>query len=144
MNKKGEFTLQSFIVTLVLFIGIVVTLGSFAVTVSKDYTVITGNNVSDEFVTTYNQLSTIETDTEKIEENVLGTQTGSTDAAVEFFGDALNTLKVVGTSLSTTKTLIGNMADTLGISEFWFRIFNAVLILMVLTVIIYMIFRYKG
>jgi hypothetical protein len=86
----------------------------------------------------------METGTAAIQEKVVDTQTGSLDAATEFFGDALNSLKLVGTSLSTTKTLMTDMAKTLNVGEFWFRILSTVLILMVLTVIIFMIFRYRG
>jgi hypothetical protein len=144
MNKKAEFDLQTFLVVLVLFIGITVTFGSFAVSLSQSYEPLTGNTVSPEFSNTYNQLSTMETGTAAIQEKVVDTQTGSLDAATEFFGDALNSLKLVGTSLSTTKTLMTDMAKTLNVGEFWFRILSTVLILMVLTVIIFMIFRYRG
>ena len=142
-NKKAAFDLQSFLVVIVLFIGITVTFGTLAVTMSNDYNAITGDTVSSEFTETYNKLSILEDDTQKLEEKVFNTDTGSTDAATDFFGDALNTLKLITTSLGTTKTLMTSMATSLGIDEFWYRILSMILIIMLVTVMIFMIFRYR-
>ncbi len=77
-NKKAAFDLQSFLVVIVLFIGITVTFGTLAVTMSNDYNAITGDTVSSEFTETYNKLSILEDDTQKLEEKVFNTDTGST------------------------------------------------------------------
>ena len=143
LKKRAAFDIQNFLVTIVLFIGITVTFGSMAVQMSNDYNAVTGDTVSSEFSTTYDQLSVLEDTTNEIDETVFDTTTGSTDAATNFFGDALNTLKLITTSLGTTKTMMTSMAVSLGISEFWFRILSMILIIMLVTVIIFMIFRYR-
>jgi hypothetical protein len=144
MNKKGDFDIQSFLITLVLFIAITVTFGTIAYETGQNYEPITGDTISPEFRNTYDQLAVLEANTEEIEGKVVGTNTGSLDAATEFFGDALNSLKLIGTSLSTSKTMITNMATTLGLPPFILRVFTTILILLLLTTIIFMIFRYRG
>lgn len=143
-GKKAEFDIQSFLVTLVLFIAITVTFGTVAYDTAQNYEPLTGDTISPEFQDTYDQLAVLEADTEEIEGKVVGTNTGSLDAATEFFGDALNSLKLIGTSLSTSKNMMVNMATTLGLPPFLLRVFTTVLILTLLTVIIFMIFRYRG
>jgi hypothetical protein len=143
-GKRAEFDIQSFLITLVLFIGITVTLGTTAYEMGQSYQPLTSNTISPEFQETYDQLATLESSTEDIENKVVGTNTGGLDAATEFFGDALNSLKLIGTSLSTSKNMMVNMADTLKIPNYLYRIFTTILILMLLTVIIFMIFRYRG
>lgn len=144
MDKKGEFDLQNFMITLVLFIGITVTFGFVASDMSESYEPLTGNTVSSEFTDTYNQLSELEGSTKDIQEKITDTNTGSLDAATEFFGDALNSIKLIGKSMSTSKTMINSMSTTIGVPNLWNRIFTMLLVLLVLSVIIFMIFRYRG
>lgn len=142
-NKKAAFDLQTFVVTFVLFMGIMVTFGTIAVSMSNSYMPMTGDTVDDSFTNTYNKLDDIETSTQELKEKVVDTDTGTSDSSAEFLGDALNSLKLIGKSLSSVVVMFEDVATTIGMPSIWFRVLSAVVIIMLFTVVIFMIFRYR-
>lgn len=143
LNKKAEFDLQSFLVTFVFFIGIMVTFGLAAVNVGNTYQPLTNNTVDSTFAGTYNKLSSLESKTQEIQAKVENTQTGTQDSQSEFLGDALNSLKLIVPALQSTNSMINDMAKAIGLPVIWFRVLSLVVIIMLITVILFMIFRYR-
>ena len=143
LHKKAEFDLQSFLITFLIFVGVLVTLGTVANEVIGNYNPITGDTGDPEFIATYDKLDSIEAQTDELKNKVVDTDTGTADASTDFLGDAVSSLKLVGTSLSSTTIMIDGFARTIGIEPYWFRILSMVLIIMLFTVILFMIFRYR-
>jgi len=143
-GKRAGFDIQNYIVTILLVMGILVTLGVTATHLGSKYQVIDGKTVSNEFENTYNKLSTIEDTTQSLENKLVNTTTGTSDADSQFLGDALNSLKIIIPTMSVTGEMIGDMTKTLQIPVLWQRIFTTVLVVMILTVIMYMIFKSRG
>ncbi len=144
LHKRAAFDIQNYIVTFLIFTGIMVTFGTVAYNMGQNYQTIGGATVSADFKNTYDHLSTIEGETKQLQDKLVETQTGTEDADASFLGDALNSLKLIIPSMSTGVTVIGDMAWTLEIPPFWMRIFTTVLLVMILTVILYMIFKSRG
>ena len=142
-TKKGEFDIQSFLITFVLFIGIMVTLGLFSADVNDKYQSLSNNTIDPSFTATYNKLSSLQSKTEEIEQKVVETQTGTADSSTEFLGDAIASLKMIVPALLTTNVMIDDMARSVGVPPIWLDVLGLVMIIMLITVIIFMIFRYR-
>jgi len=144
MKKKAEFNIQTFIITVLIFMGVVVTFGTMAYTMSDKYDTLGGADISSDFANTYNRIDDITEDTENIRAKVLDTQTGTMEAGSEFLGDALNSIKLVGQSVTTSTAMIQDIAVALGVDSMWVQIATTILIVMVITTIIFMVFRSRG
>lgn len=144
MNKRAAFDIQNYLVTFLIFVGIMITFGTVAFEMGTSYQTIGGSEVSEEFSKTYDQLDIIQAETEELEDKLVETTTGTEDADSQFLGDALNSLKLIVPSLTASTSMIGSMATTIGIPVIWQTIFTLVLIIMILTVILYMIFKSRG
>jgi hypothetical protein len=145
MRKKGAFDIQNYLITFIFFIGIMATFGTVAYQLGQSYKTIGGSEVDDtDFQATYNQLGEIETQTKDLEDKLTETQTGTKTADTQFLGDALNSLKLIIPSMAASTSMIISMAGTLGIPPIWMTIFSLAIVIMILTVILYMIFKSRG
>jgi hypothetical protein len=143
IHKKAEFDLQSFLITFIFFIGIMVSLGMFASNMITDYRPLKNSTMDSSFDSTYNKLNTIEDRTKTIQEGIVSTDSGTKDASAEFFGDALNSMKLLVPALQVTGTMTDSMASSLGMPDIWFRILSLAVVIMLITVLLFMIFRYR-
>jgi len=144
MKTRAAFDIQNYLVTVLLFMGIMVTFGTVAYNMGQNYETIGGSEISSEFKDTYNNLNIIESETAELQDKLVETQTGTDDADSQFLGDALNSLKLIIPSLTASTTMIREMSTSIGIPVLWQRIFTLILIIMILTVILYMIFKSRG
>lgn len=144
MNKKGSFDIQNYLISILLVIGIMVTFGTSAVNMGDNYETIGGGQVDPAFIDTYNKLDEIEDETDKIQQKVLETDTGTTDADSQFLGDALNSLKLIVPSMTASLSMISSMAVQLGVPLIWQRLAFSILIVMIVTTIIFMVFKSTG
>lgn len=142
--KKAGFDIQNYLITFLLFVGVMITFSTIAVEMGNNYQTIGGATVDEDFVTTYEQLGEITSTTEDIEDKVVETTTGTSDASSQFLGDALNSLKLIVPSMSASRTMIEAMAIKMGVPPIWMQIATTALIIMIMTTIIFMIFKSTG
>jgi cell division protein FtsB len=145
INKKAGFDIQNYLVTIILFMGILVTFGGAAVSLSNNYAAVGGANVDDtEFKASYNKLSQLDADTKDLKDKVEDLNSGTQDSSSEFFGDALNSIKLVITGMGTGVTMVGDIATDLEVPSIWKQIATTILIIMIVTTIIFMIVKSRG
>lgn len=143
-NKKASFDIQNYLITFVVLAGLLVTFGSFATEMGNKYNPLTGDTVSSEFQSTYDNLDEVVDTTKDIEDKLMSSDLGKEDSASEFVGGGLHALKLVKTISSTVKSMIINMAVSLGVPSIWVTIGILVIIILIITTFIFMIFKTRG
>lgn len=143
-NKKGGFDIQNFLVTFLLFSGILVTFGTFAYQLGQDYSSISNATISTEFADTYDKIDTISGETKDIQDKLEQSDVGDEASDTQFLGGALQSVKITFTALGTSNEMISNMGTALGIPAIWISIASLILIIMLITVILFMIFKSRG
>lgn len=144
MKNKAEFNIQTFLVGFLIFIGVAVTFGSMAQDMSDKYDYLGGGTVTGDFVARYDQVDEVETVTSNIESKVLSADSGTEDSQTEFLGDVLGSVKLLFPLFGDVLTLVYSAADDIGVPPIWTTITIAVIIIMLITTLIFMVFKSKG
>lgn len=140
MNKKAAFTNQGFIITLLLFIGVVITFSLTAKELSDNYGSLSGVAVSSDFDSKYNKLQGVNDMTEKMDSDMKDADLGTADSASVFYGNTLNAVKTIRDAYGDTQSIIQSIATDLHVPVLWQTIFIAIFVIMVVFGLIYMVF----
>ena len=144
MNKRAEFSIQTYLIGVLLFMAIVVSLGGVAYTMTSTYSSMSGVSMDSSFTNTYDKLDTITGHVSDVQSEFEQADTGDQDASSQFYGGALGTLKTIIPSLSLTQTILEDISDSIGIDPFWIAIIGTIISIMLFTTFLYMIFGNRG
>lgn len=144
MKRKGSFNYQSYLITILLVTGILVTLGMFAYKTSDNYSTVSTVQINDSFANTHNKISTLSQQTEQLQDKFEETDTGGEDSQSQFFGNALGVLKLASGTFSYVTSLIGDLGSYLFVPTIWKQIAVMSLIIGLTTLFLFMVFKTKG
>ena len=112
-NNKGSFDLQTYLIGIVLVIGILVTFGTVYSNMAKSYSIDTTQ--ADSFSNTYNKLEEVSTITGEMEADSTAANLGTEAQATTFYGSTLSLIKKIGSIISIPKEMIISMVNSLSI-----------------------------
>ena len=141
MKKKAGFDIQNYLVTFILVIGILVTFGTFAYNLGQDYDTISNATIDTTFQNTYDKLDVISGETEDIQNKLVQSDVGTEDSDSQFYGGALQTVKIAIQSLFTSNEMITNMGEALGVPAMWITIPALIIMILLFTTLVFMIFK---
>lgn len=143
-NKKAEFDIQKYLITFLLFSGIIVTLGSLAYTMGQDYNTINSVEIDGSFSNTYNKIGVITGEAEDMQSQFEQADVGNENADAQFLGGALKTVKISFQSIGITQGMIQDIAVLVKAPQIWSTIFKAIIVILMVTTILFMIFKSRG
>ena len=143
-KRRGSFDIQNYLITFLIVIGVLITFGNLAVDLSETYETQGGGQVSKDFADTYDNLEAVNEKVEDIEGKIKAADVGDEDAEAQFLGDVVNSLKILIPSLTIGTTMGQDMMEALGIGYPWTVILKMSLIIMIITTILFMIFKSRG
>ena len=143
LNKRAGFDFQTYLIGTFLIMGIIVTFSGFYVDMAGKYGK-TGTTEGQAFSDTYNQVDTLSSNVNTIQERMNTTSLGETSSQSVFWGDAASILKIIGNTLTLPITLVGEMIKQIPMPAVWQVIFPAILVVLVATLFLFMIFQNKG
>jgi hypothetical protein len=142
MTKKAEFSGRGFIITLVLVIGVMMTFGTAAVNLTRNYASMSGVTIDDsKYNQSYYHLTAVEQQSKEIDEQIQGANLGSEDSQTTFYGDIMSALKMVTSTYGAAQGMIFGFASDLKISPIWQAVFMTIFVVMIAFAVIYTIFN---
>lgn len=138
------FDIQKYLIGVLILMGILITFGGLSYSMGQDYSSITTAEISDDFRNTYDHLDTITDTTANMESKIRGGDIGNQDSQTEVLSDTLSALKLLGSTYGVSKDMIFDFVETFNIPNVWRVIFYTSLIVLIVTTIIFMIFKTKG
>ena len=144
MKKRAGFDIQNYIITLLLVMGILVTFGTVAYDMGQTYEPAGGAVVNESFRSTYNHLQEIKETTDELQEKIEQADTGDASADTQFFGDVLNSVKIIIPTMGVGLAMVTDFTRALNIPAIWGTIAMTALVVMIITVIIFMLLKSRG
>ena len=145
MNKKGAaFDIQNYIITILLVIGVLVTFGTVAYDLGQTYNPLGGGVVNESFKATYDHIAEIKETTDELQEKIEQADTGDAGADAQFFGDVLNSVKIIIPTMGVGLAMVTDFTVALHIPAIWQTIAMTGLVVMIITVIIFMLLKSRG
>ena len=141
MNKKGTFDLPSYVIGLLLVMGILVTLSSVYYTSASKYGISsTSLDEASSFNATYNQIDTITELTGTVNDQLIDSKTSDETQATTFYGNMLGIGKKIYNTITLPITLINDMVRRLHVPAIWGIIAISSLIITLVAGFVYLIF----
>lgn len=141
--KKGEFNIRSYLIVLVLAMGIIVSLSSAYMSSASKY----GKSqiTTQEFMGTYNLISNITAVTGDLDSEMGKLEAGDRDSTTTFYGRVISMVKLVWGSAKLPIVMINGV-----ITHFWFippiwgTVAGAIILILLMTGAVFLIMGNKG
>lgn len=144
LNKKAEFDFTTYLIGLLLVMGIILSLSSFAGEVSNNYLPYGGNAVDNaKFKATYDKIDQISVITTQAQNATQNVDFGSAASTAIQYGSVLTVFKTIWNSITLPITMTGNVISDLGIPSPYNVILPSILVVLFFSTIIYLIFGRK-
>jgi hypothetical protein len=142
MNKRAGFNFQTYLIGLLLVMGILFSFAAAYVDMAEKYGLDTAS--AEDFGNTYNKVSDITTATKSMEEKTTDTNLGTESSAATNYGGALEIMKIITGLLSLPKEMIASIGNTFEIPPIWIAIAIAMIVILIVTTVLFMIFQTRG
>jgi len=143
-KKAAAFDIQNYIITILLVIGVLVTFGTLSYDLGQTYEPAGGAVVNESFKATYDHISEIKETTDELQEKIEQADTGDASADTQFFGDVLNSVKIIIPTMGVGLAMVTDFTVALHIPAIWQTIAMTGLVVMIITVIIFMLLKSRG
>ena len=142
MNKKAGFDFQSYLIGLVLIVGIIVTFSAFYMDSAETYNLDT--TTTQNFSDTYNKISELTDATSDLQGSSEEANLGNENAATNFYGSMIALIKIISSIYTVPIAIINGVGDTIGIPAIWVQITTLLIVILVVTTTLFMIFQGRG